>query len=172
MKQTILFSLLALSLLGAACASTTMPQGTSDSPAISRIENGLLPAIVTKGEDASMKLADRMAFHQVPGVSVAVINDGRIEWAKGYGILESGSARAVTTETLFHAASISKPVAAMAALKKVEQGRLSLEEDVNAKIVSWKLPDNEFTAKKSRDMTPITSCGSPLSRIVLPMMFG
>jgi len=145
MKQTILFSLLALSLLGAACASTTMPQGTSDSPAISRIENGLLPAIVTKGEDASMKLADRMAFHQVPGVSIAVINDGRIEWAKGYGVLESGSARAVTTETLFQAASISKPVAAMAALALVEQGKLTLDEDVNLKLASWRVPDNNFT---------------------------
>src|SRR5688572_931570 len=145
MKQRILFSLLVLSLLGAACASTTIPQGTSDSPAISRIENGLLPPIVTKGRDASMKLADRMAFHKVPGVSIAVINEGKLEWAKGYGVLESGSAQAVTADTLFQAASISKPVAAMAALALVEQGKLGLDEDVNLKLTSWRVPDNNFT---------------------------
>ena len=145
MKQAILLSILALPLLGGACASTTVPQTTSEPPAISRVENGLLPAIIAKGEDASMKLADRMAFHKVPGVSIAVINDAKLEWAKGYGVLESGSTRAVTAETLFQAASISKPVAAMAALALVEQGKLSLDEDVNLKLKSWHVPDNEFT---------------------------
>jgi CubicO group peptidase (beta-lactamase class C family) len=151
MKQTSLFSVVVLSLLGVACASTTMPQGTSESPAISRVENGLLPAIVTKGQDASMKLADRMAFHKVPGVSIAVINDGRLEWAKGYGVLESGSTRAVNAETLFQAASISKPVAAMAALSLVEQDKLSLDEDVNLKLTSWHVPDN--TLNKTEKVT-------------------
>ncbi|HET9218139.1 MAG TPA: serine hydrolase [Terriglobia bacterium] len=152
MKQTILLSVLTLSLLSAACASTTtMPQGTAESPAISRIENGLLPAIITKGQDASMKLADRMAFHKVPGVSIAVIHDGRLEWAKGYGVLESGSPRAVTAETLFQAASISKPVAAMAALALVEQGKLSLDEDANLRLTSWRLPDN--TLNKTEKVT-------------------
>jgi len=55
-----------------------------------------------------------VAFHKVPGFSIAVINGGKLEWAKGYGVLESGSTRAVTAETLFRAASISKPVTAMA----------------------------------------------------------
>ena len=145
MKQTILLSLLVLLLFSAACASAGMPQGTSSSEAISRIENGLLPAIVAKGENASMKLADRMAFHKVPGVSIAVINGGKLEWAKGYGVLESESTRAVTAETLFQAASISKPVAAMAVLALVEQGKLNLDEDVNLRLKSWHVPENEFT---------------------------
>jgi len=81
MKQTIPLCVLVLSLLGGACVSTTIPQSTLDPSAISRVENGLLPAIVTKGQDASMKLADRMAFHKVPGVSIAVINGGKLEWA-------------------------------------------------------------------------------------------
>jgi CubicO group peptidase (beta-lactamase class C family) len=122
-----------------------MPQGTTDSLAVARVENGLLPAIVAKGQDASMKIADRMAFHKVPGVSIAVINGGRLEWAKGYGVFESGGTRGVTTETLFQAASISKPVAAMAALALVEQGKLGLDEDVNLKLKSWHVPDSEFT---------------------------
>jgi CubicO group peptidase (beta-lactamase class C family) len=112
---------------------------------IQRVENGLLAAIIIKGQPATMKLADRMAHYKTPGVSIAVINDGKIEWAKGYGAAETGVATPVTTETLFQAASISKPVAAVGALALVERGKLSLDEDVNAKLKSWKVPENDLT---------------------------
>ncbi len=53
-------------------------------------------------------------FH-VPGVSVAVIKDFEIQWAKGYGVADVETGARVDADTLFQAASISKPVAAMAA---------------------------------------------------------
>jgi CubicO group peptidase (beta-lactamase class C family) len=81
-------------------------------------------------------------------VSVAVVNDGRIEWAKAYGVADAEAKRPATTATLFQAASISKPVAAMGALRLVEEGRLSLDEDVNLKLRSWKVPANELTARR------------------------
>ena len=116
---------------------------------IRRIENGLLPAVIVKGEpNAAMKLADRMQFYKTPGVSVAVINNGKIEWARGYGVKKAGTDEKVTPETLFQAASISKPVAAVAALRLVEKGKLSLDADVNQKLVGWKVPENEFTKTK------------------------
>jgi CubicO group peptidase (beta-lactamase class C family) len=149
MKHNLFFSLWAVGLLAAGCASA-VPQDTS-SPRINRVENGLLPSVVTKGEGASMKLADRMEFYKVPGLSIAVINNGKLEWAKGYGVLEAGGTRPVTDQTWFQAASISKPVAAMAALALVEQGKLSLDENVNLKLTSWHLPENEFT--KSEKVT-------------------
>lgn len=113
---------------------------------IDRVESGLLPGIVIAGRPVPQNaLADRMAALKVPGVSVAVVNDGAVEWAKGYGVAEAGSTAAVTPKTLFQAASISKPVAALAALRLVERGLLSLDEDVNARLVSWKVPENELT---------------------------
>jgi CubicO group peptidase (beta-lactamase class C family) len=115
---------------------------------IARVENGLLRAIVIRGEPSGMRLEDRMAFHKVPGVSIAVINGSRVEWAKGYGVMEAGTDGAVGPETLFQAASISKPVAALAALRTVEKGLVGLDEDVNSKLRSWKVPENEFTAAK------------------------
>lgn len=90
-------------------------------------------------------LAERMEHYKVPGVSVAVVNEGKIAWARGYGVLEAGSPARVTPETLFQAASISKPVAALAVLRLVEEGKLSLDEDVNGKLVSWRVPENGFT---------------------------
>ncbi len=116
---------------------------------IRRIEDGLIAPNVIKGQPLSrMKLVDRMKYYGTPGVSIAVINNYKIEWARGYGVREAGTNEAVIPDTLFQAASISKPVTAMAVLRLVQQGTLNLDEDVNKKLVSWKVPENEFTRDK------------------------
>jgi CubicO group peptidase (beta-lactamase class C family) len=76
----------------------------------------------------------------VPGMSLAVIENSRIHWSKAYGVRDSASGAPAAGDTLFQAASISKPLTAMAILRLVEQGRLSLDEDVNAYLRSWRLP--------------------------------
>jgi CubicO group peptidase (beta-lactamase class C family) len=112
---------------------------------IQRIQDGLLPAVIVKGERVTTtKLADRMTTLHVPGVSVALIHDGNIEWARGFGVTRIGGPP-VTPDTLFQAASISKPVAAMAVLNLVEGGRIDLDTDVNRYLNSWKVPDSPFT---------------------------
>lgn len=110
-----------------------------------RIEQGLLPAVVLQGtQPVKRKLADEMARLGVPGVSVAVIRGGGIELAKGYGVVTPGGAP-VTPGTLFQAASISKPVTAMAALNMVERGQFALDNDINSYSTRWKLPNNELS---------------------------
>jgi CubicO group peptidase (beta-lactamase class C family) len=89
-----------------------------------------------------------MKRHHIPGLSLAIIQDGRIVKATGYGVIENGSGTRVTPSTLFQAGSISKSVAALGALYLVQKGMLSLDEDVNGKLVSWKVPENEFTREK------------------------
>jgi len=115
---------------------------------IQRVENGLYERSM-KGLPIGEKLTlvERMEYYKVPGVSIAVINDYKIEWARGYGVLEAGGDQPVTQDTLFQSASIGKPVTASAALHFVEQGLLDLDENVNDKLVSWKVPENEFTAQ-------------------------
>ncbi len=133
---------------------------------IQRIENGLVPepGIVIKGQAPQrMALFDRMELYKVPGVSIAVINDFKIEWAKGYGVKETGGDDPVTTETLLQAASISKPVAAFATLYFVEQGLLDLDEDVNKKLISWEVPENEFTKDKKVTLRGIMSHNAGLT---------
>ncbi|WP_353068310.1 serine hydrolase domain-containing protein [Tunturibacter empetritectus] len=116
---------------------------------ISRIQNGLLPSVVIKGHPAPvMKLADRMRYYHVPGISIAYFDHERIEWTHVYGVADIQRNRPVTTETLFQAGSISKPIAALGALKLVQRGKLKLDENVNDELTSWKLPDNEFTANQ------------------------
>jgi CubicO group peptidase (beta-lactamase class C family) len=118
----------------------------SDDVRIARVENGLLPPVLIKGQAlVARNLKDEMAKHKVPGVSVSYFAQGKIVWARGYGFANSEAKRPVTPDTLFQAASISKPIASLAALHLVEEGKLSLDEDVNVKLKSWKVPENEFT---------------------------
>lgn len=120
----------------------------SESSRRERVEAVLRPAIMLADTPPRLfHLVDRMKFYKVPGVSVAVIHNGEVAWSRGYGLLEAGSETAVTTETLFQAASISKPVATAVVLRLVEQGHLDLDEDVNRRLRTWTLPENDFTRK-------------------------
>ena len=153
LRHTVLSILiLAITITAGAGAASPAAQVADPSAAAARaarIEKGLLPGIIIAGRPVpEMSLAERMAALKVPGVSVAVIDGDKIAWAKGYGVLEAGSPAPVTEKTLFQAASISKSVAAMAAMRLVDQAKLVLDEDVNVRLKSWKVPENEFTRKE------------------------
>jgi CubicO group peptidase (beta-lactamase class C family) len=131
---------------------------------ISRIENGLLPAVIIKGQSPQpMTISDRMAHYKVPGVSVAFFDHGQIVWTRAYGFADVATKKSVTPDTLFQAASISKPVAALAALRLVQDGKLSLDEDVNVKLRTWKVPDNAFTVKEKVTVRRILSHSAGLT---------
>jgi CubicO group peptidase (beta-lactamase class C family) len=115
---------------------------------IQHVTSGLIGGIVLKGQEHNTHtLAERMKSLNVPGVSIAVIHDGNIEWARGFGVREIGGAP-VNAETMFQAGSISKPVAALAALKLVQDGKLSLDADINTYLKSWKFPADPVTVGK------------------------
>lgn len=123
---------------------------------IQRVEQGLLSSVLIKGSPG-WTIQERMKHYKIPGVSIAIINDFKVEWARSYGVKDLETSEPVTPETLFQAGSISKPVAAMVALKKVEQGKIALDENINNKLTSWKLPDNEFTTKKKVTLANLLS---------------
>jgi CubicO group peptidase (beta-lactamase class C family) len=110
-----------------------------------------------------MTIQQLMDAFKVPGLSVAVIDNYKIAWAKGFGVTEPGGHAPVTTRTLFQAGSISKPVAAAGALWLVEHGKLSLDEDVNQKLKTWKVPENEFTAKQKVTLRRLMSHSAGLT---------
>ena len=118
-------------------------------PRADEMQAGVLPIVRVEGEDQRRPLADRMAFHHVPGFSVAVIQDDKIAWAEGFGTQEAGKDDPVTADTIFAGASISKPVTAVVALRLVEQGLLDLDRPANDFLTAWKIPANEFTAQKA-----------------------
>ncbi len=115
-----------------------------------RVENGLFLGAPVVGVPGA-SLEKRMAAFDVPGVSVAVIHDFEIVAARAWGVADRSTGRMVDTNTLFQAASISKPVTATVVHRLVQSGTLDLDVPVNSYLSSWKLPENELT----RD-TPVT----------------
>ena len=110
------------------------------------VERSLAPTILIEGQQPeSFTLTERMALHAVPGVSIAVLKDGELDWARAYGTADTETGASVSTSTLFQAASISKPLAAMAALRLVEDGRVALDADVNDALRSWQVPASTWT---------------------------
>jgi len=149
-------------------AATGLAKPQSDREAseetIERVLSGMRPPIAIKGQPpVRSTLAEEMAQSHVPGISIAVIDDGQIAWARGFGVKQAGTADPVTTSTLFEAQSISKAVTATATLVLVNSGRLSLEESPNVYLKSWKLPYNEYQAQEKVTLRRILSHSSGLN---------
>lgn len=117
---------------------------------VANVESGLLPLVSSK-EHMGVKssIEQRMLHYGVPGVSVAVFENGKIEWAKGYGTARPEGNVPVTDATLFQAASISKSVTAVGALRLVQDGALDLDQNVDLSLTSWHLPRSTFTEDRS-----------------------
>ena len=146
MKKKVFYAVSLSFLMLAQC--TNNKQADEMNARIERVENGVLPAVVVKGETFEVfSIPGMMEKLNIPGVGVAVINDGRIEWARSYGLKEVGG-ESLDEGTLFQAGSVSKPVVAMAALSFVEEGKLDLDTDINSYLTSWKVPENDFTKEE------------------------
>jgi len=102
--------------------------------------------VIRNSKNDEMNLLSRMKELNVPAVSIAAIRDGAIDWARAYGV-SSIQGSPVSTDTLFGAASISKPVTALGVLKLVEEGKIDLDTNINQYLKRWKIPDNQFTVK-------------------------
>jgi CubicO group peptidase (beta-lactamase class C family) len=145
----------ALVIISAASGAVSLAQDAAQAR-IERVENGLRSVVPIKGEPGS-NILERMKALTIPGVSVAVISDYKVAWAKGYGIMDAETKQPVTEKTLFVAGSVSKPIAAMGALRLVQEGKLGLDANINEALRSWKLPDNDFTKAKKATLRLLLS---------------
>ncbi|TDQ25591.1 serine hydrolase domain-containing protein [Tenacibaculum caenipelagi] len=140
-----IFSILLIIILFQSCKGKSTTETTID--LTKKVENGLTTPVYIEG-DSTWSIEERMKHYGIPGASIAVIHNGKIVWTKGYGVTDKESNTPVTEQTLFQAALISMPVTSYGALKLVEQHKVSLDENINSYLKSWKLPDNEFTKEK------------------------
>jgi CubicO group peptidase (beta-lactamase class C family) len=149
----------------------TAPSPNLVSPAAAAAEDTSLAAMMARIE--GRQVPDRQGFDgftlqqmmekmRVPGVSVAVIKDFEIHWAKGYGAADVTTGAPVTPETVFQAASISKPTAAMGVMRLVQDGKMSLDADINTFLKSWKLPASEHTRDRPVTLRSLLSHTSGL----------
>ncbi len=109
---------------------------------IRQVENNLAGRTQT-GENDTWTLTERMKRYNINGVSIAVIHNYQIEWARGYGFADVSEKRPVTEKTLFQAASISKSLNSVGVLKLAQEKRIDLNSDINKYLVTWKFPYDE-----------------------------
>ncbi|MCX6302815.1 MAG: serine hydrolase [Bacteroidia bacterium] len=114
---------------------------------ISKVENNLAGWVRTQ-DNESYNLEERMKFYNINGLSIAIVNDYKIEWGKGYGLADVSEKRPVTESTLFQAASISKSLNGVGVLKLVQDKKIDLNTDINNYLVTWKFPYDEKSNKK------------------------
>ena len=131
---------LGVAALAGGGAAAAPPLDAFDRAAIDALEQRLSALPRSAPGTPPAPLAERMAEAKVPGVSIAFIENGRVKWSRAYGVAVAGSKRPVTPQTRFQAASMSKAVAAAAALRLVDRGRLALDEDVNTRLRGWRAP--------------------------------
>ena len=153
---------------GAGATPSSLASGAKSSAStearIARIARGIEPIESVKGEPpVSLDIEKLMKLYNVPGLSVALIEDYEIAWTQSYGVTEPGGTTPVTAKTLFQAGSISKPVAAAGMLALVQKGKLSLDENVNEKLQTWKVPENEFTREQKVTLRRLASHSAGLT---------
>lgn len=159
--KNLIFILLTVTVLIISCKQK---EADKDVALIDEIENNLLPAVIIEGDSlVTYNIHERMEYYKIPGVSIAFLNNGDIKWAKGYGYLTADSSSQVNENTLFQAASISKPVTALAALHLVEGGKLGLDDDVNQYLKDWQVEENEYTSNEKVTLRRILSHSAGLT---------
>ncbi len=124
---------------------------------IKKVENNLSGWLQIGDEPPKYTLEERMKFYHANGVSIAVIKDYKIEWAKGYGWADSAEQRPVTTTTLFQAGSNSKSLNAIGVLKLAQEGNLDIYTDINNYLTSWKFPYDSLSKGKKITLANLLS---------------
>src|SRR5688572_8649129 len=131
---------------------------------ISQVEEGLAGMIRVEGEDeVKWTIEERMAHYKVPGLSIAVVKDYQLDWAKGYGEADVSEHRKVTEETVFQAASISKSLNAVGLLKLAQDGKIDLSSDINNYLTAWKFPYDDASKGKKISVANLLSHTAGLS---------
>lgn len=136
---SILF-LLNLTIVSAQIPSSKTNYSKEVEDLIRQTEENLLRVKYKIKDKPGTSLQERMSNYNIKGLTIAVINDYKIEWAKGYGWADVNEKRPVTPNTLFEPGSISKSLNAMGALKLVQENKIDLNADINNYLQSWKFP--------------------------------
>ena len=168
--RTIVFLIgLAVILTQVSCSEETQSEPgpeVSDQAAIRKtgFEENILTKVRFVGEEpTNHSVFDRMEFLGVPGVSFALIQDGQIEWAEGYGVQSLETMKVVTRDTLFQAASLSKPVTLMAVMRMHEAGLIDLDADIQTYLAEYRLPVRANSADNAISFRNILSHTSGLT---------
>ena len=162
MKKTLTPFLLVLTLYGSVFSQSADQYSPEIQARIKQVEQGLSGRFLVASQPKHT-IKERMAFYHIIGLSIAVIHDYHLEWAKGYGWADSAGQQPVSIQTLFQAASISKSLNAVGVLKLAQDGKLNLYRDINVYLTSWKFPYDSLSKGKKITIANLLSHTGGLS---------
>ena len=137
-------------------SSNSYSQSADTTDKIKQVENNLTGPVQVEG-DKPYTIAGQMANYNIKGVSVAVIHNYKLEWAKGYGWADEALKIPVTTQTLFQAASISKSLNSVGILKLVQDKKIDLYADINTYLTTWQFPYDSLSKGKKISVVNLLS---------------
>ena len=155
--RTALFFLLLGITAGKGYGQTAKKYSKEVEAKISQVEQNLKGARNLEGQPTKWTLDERMKYYRANGVSIAVIKDYKVEWARGYGMADAEEKRPVTVNTLFLAGSNSKSLNAVGVLKLVQDKKLNLDADINDYLKSWKFPYDSLSRGKKITLANLLS---------------
>lgn len=129
---------------------------------IQEVESNITGPIIINNEKPNT-IEERLARYNIKGLSIAVIQNYKIAWAKGYGWADVEDKKPVTTQTLFEPGSISKTLNAVGILKLAQDKKLDLNTDINTYLTSWKFPYDSISKGKKITLTHILTHHAGLS---------
>lgn len=159
MKMTLFLISICLGLNNL-LAQTIYTQETHDK--INEIEHNITGRLLLN-DDQPSTILERMKKYKVKGMSIAVIHDYKIAWAKAYGWADEADKKLMTTETLFESGSISKSLNAVGILKLAQEKKVDLNTDINTYLTSWKFPYDSLSRGKKITLAHILSHNAGLT---------
>lgn len=155
--KRILSAALPVALIAAAAIASSAAVAADD-PRVEAFATGFVDGADPDDPDTPrFRIEERLSLHGTPGLGVAIIDDGEIVWAGGYGRQQAGGDDAIGADTVFSVGSVSKMVNAALILRLAVEGAVDLDTDVNEYLTSWKVPDNRHTRKKKVTLRAILS---------------
>ena len=128
-------------LVSALIGLASVPAFAESEPSLDALAENLRTRLMVGNDVRRYKLSDRMAHYGVPGVAVAVLKDGKVLHAGGFGVLQNGGDTPVNADTLFSVGSVSKVATATLLLKMQAAGMLDVDTDIRQYLKSWQLPE-------------------------------
>ena len=150
------FNIFVFCLLANFFPSNAQANGSGED--IQPISEGLQPTVRIKGKQSKLSsLKERMSHYKVPAVSIAFLKDNKISWTHTEGVIDLNSNRSIDENTVFQAASISKPVFACVLMKYRQDNGLNIDVDVNTLLKSWQLPEHQWTSENKVTLRKLLS---------------
>ncbi|HSG27794.1 MAG TPA: serine hydrolase domain-containing protein, partial [Candidatus Krumholzibacterium sp.] len=147
------FAALLLALLAMIAGCDSYTAGRSRGDGFERLSEAPVRTFMPAGQvvaDLTARIPGLMQAATIPGLSIALVREGEVVWTAGFGVKSTSTGGAVTSDTVFEACSLSKPVFAWAVMRMVEEGSIDLDRPLH-EYTGREFIEREFLREEASD---------------------